>query len=224
MKVSVPAPPRPVTGDLALVGPPTEGPSRDVQERRREPDSNPLAAGRARARGAPEYAGGDAGAACQGGGGSEGEGGPGEPREAILGLAEIAQEPAIRGSMQSARARNVAGTEGNAVHGRLPPGQGCAVGVGAPGSMCPIGRQPATASAFINEYRDRTRNLCEVVIFRMLCHASRALGSVGARGYAFAERVLGDPKTYPCCQCSGHRGIGYGGLPCGRIRGMASWL
>jgi hypothetical protein len=73
-----------------------------VQERRRDPDSNPLTAGRA--------------------GGLEPEallntvaampelrvkavtdltaqGAPGEPRKAILGLAEIAQEPAVRGSM-----------------------------------------------------------------------------------------------------------------------------
>jgi hypothetical protein len=140
MKVSVPAPPRPVTGDLALVGPATEGPSRDVQERRRDPDPNPRTAGQA--------------------GGCESEallntlaampelrvkavadlraqGAPGELREATLDLAEITEEPAIRGSMQSARARNVAGTEGNAVHGRLSPGQGCPVGAGAPGSMCP---------------------------------------------------------------------------------------
>ena len=102
MKVSVPAPPRTVTGDLAPVGPATEGSSRDVQERRRDPDSHPLTAGRA--------------------GGLEAEallntlaampklrvkavadlraqGAPGEPREAILDLAEIAEEPAIRGSM-----------------------------------------------------------------------------------------------------------------------------
>ena len=102
MEVPVPAPPRTMTGDLPLVGPATEGPSRDVQERRRDPDSNPLTAGRA--------------------GGLESEallntlaampelrvkavadlraqGAPGEPREAILDLAEIPEEPAIRGSM-----------------------------------------------------------------------------------------------------------------------------
>lgn len=102
MKVSVPTPPRPVTGDLALVGPATEGPSRDVQECRRDPDSNPRTAERA--------------------GGLEPEAllntvaampelrvkavadlraqrAPGEPREAILDLAEITQEAAIRGSM-----------------------------------------------------------------------------------------------------------------------------
>ena len=62
------------------------------------------------------------------------QGAPGEPREAIVDLAEIPEEPAIRGSMQSARARNVAGTEGNAVHGRLARGQGCPFGAGAPGS------------------------------------------------------------------------------------------
>lgn len=102
MKVSVPAPPRPMTGDLALVGPATESPSRDVQERRRDPDSNPRTAGRA---GGPEpeallntvaampelrvKAVADLRA----------QGTPGEPREAILDLAEITQEPAIRGSM-----------------------------------------------------------------------------------------------------------------------------
>jgi hypothetical protein len=47
----------------------------------------------------------------------------------------------------------------------------------------PLGRQPATASAFINEYRDRTRDMMEVVIFRMACHASRALSS-SERGIA----------------------------------------
>ena len=102
MKVSVPAPPRPVTGDLALVGPATEGPSRDVQERRRDPDPNPLTARRAGRR-EPEAlpdtlaamselrikAVADLGA----------QGAPGELREAVLDLAEIAQEPAIRGSM-----------------------------------------------------------------------------------------------------------------------------
>ena len=140
MKVSVPAPPRPVTGDLALVGPATEGPSRDVQERRRDPDSHPLTAGRAGGLEAealldtpeamPELR-------VKSVADLRAQGAPGEPREAIVDLAEIAQEPAIRGSMQSARARNVASLEGNAVHGRLAPGQGCPVGAGAPGSMCP---------------------------------------------------------------------------------------
>jgi hypothetical protein len=41
----------------------------------------------------------------------------------------------------------------------------------------PIWRQPAEASAFINEYRDRTRDPCEGVFFRMACHAGRALSS-----------------------------------------------
>jgi len=142
MKVSVPAPPRPVTGDLALVGPATEGPSRDVQERGRESDPNPLAAG---------WAGGLESEALlntltampklrvKAVADLRAQGAPGEPCEAILDLAEIAQEPTIRGSMKSMRARNVAGTEANAVHGRLPPGQGCPVGAGGPGSMCPHG-------------------------------------------------------------------------------------
>lgn len=140
MKVSVPAPPRPVTGDLALVGPATEGPSRDVQERRRDPDPNPLTAGRAGGlepeallntlAAVPELR-------VKAMADLRAQGAPGEPREAILDLAEIAQEPAIRGSMKSTRARNVAGTGGNAVHGRLSPGQGCPVGAGAPGSKCP---------------------------------------------------------------------------------------
>ncbi len=61
----------------------------------------------------------------------------------------------------------------------------------------PIGRQPATASAFINEYRDRTRDPCEVVIFRMACHARRALSS-SERGVAHLLRESsGDTKTYP---------------------------
>ena len=102
MKVSVPAPPRPVTGDLALVGPATEGPSRDVQERGRESDPNPLAAG---------WAGGLESEALlntltampklrvKAVADLRAQGAPGEPREAILDLAEIAEEPAIRGSM-----------------------------------------------------------------------------------------------------------------------------
>jgi hypothetical protein len=140
MKVSVPAPPRPMTGDLALAGPATEGPSRDVQERRREPDSHPLTAGRARGL-EPEALLNTLAAMPELGvkavADLRAQGAPGEPRGAILDLAEIPEEPAIRGSMQSARVRNVAGTEGNAVHGRLPPGLGYPVGAGAPGSMCP---------------------------------------------------------------------------------------
>ena len=102
MKVSVPAPPRTVTGDLALVGPATEGPSRDVQERRRDPDANPLTAGRAgglepeallnTVAAMPELR-------VKAVADLRAQGAPGEPREAILDLAEIAQEPAIRGSM-----------------------------------------------------------------------------------------------------------------------------
>ena len=41
----------------------------------------------------------------------------------------------------------------------------------------PFGRQSAAATAFINEYRDRTRDMMEVVIFRMSGHAGRALSS-----------------------------------------------
>ena len=41
----------------------------------------------------------------------------------------------------------------------------------------PIRRQPAAASAFINEYEDRNREMREVVFFRMACHAGRALSS-----------------------------------------------
>jgi hypothetical protein len=60
-----------------------------------------------------------------------------------------------------------------------------------------VGRRPATASAFINEYRDRTRHLCEVVIFSMACHVGRALGS-SERGVAHLLRESsGDTKTYP---------------------------
>ncbi len=65
------------------------------------------------------------------------QGTPGEPCEAVLDLAEIAEEPTVRGSMESAGALNVAVAEGSAVHGRLPPGQGRPAGAGAPGSMCP---------------------------------------------------------------------------------------
>ena len=101
MKVSVPAPPRPVTGDLALVGPATEGPSRDVQERGRESDPNPLAG---RAGGLESEALLNTLAAMpklrvKAVADLRAQGAPGEPREAILNLAEIAQEPAIRGSM-----------------------------------------------------------------------------------------------------------------------------
>ena len=102
MKVSVRAPPRPVTGDLALAGPATEGPSRDVQERRREADSHPLTAGRAGGlepeallntlAAMPELR-------VKAVADLRAQGAPGEPREAILDLPEIAQEPAIRGSM-----------------------------------------------------------------------------------------------------------------------------
>jgi hypothetical protein len=102
MKVPVPAPPRPVTGDRALVGPATEGPRRDVQECRRDPDPNPLTAGRAGGRESeallntlaamPELR-------VKAVADLRAQGAPGEPREAILNLAEIAQEPAIRGSM-----------------------------------------------------------------------------------------------------------------------------
>ncbi len=102
MKVSVPAPPRPVTGDLALVGPATEGPSRDVQERRRDPDPNPPMAGRAGGRESeallntlaamPELR-------VKAVADLRAQGAPGEPREAIIDLAEIAEEPVIRGSM-----------------------------------------------------------------------------------------------------------------------------
>jgi hypothetical protein len=102
MKVSMSAPPRPVTGDLALVGPATEGPSRDVQECRREPDPHPLTAGRAGGlkpeallntlAAMPELR-------VKAVADQRAQGAPGEPREAILDLAEIAHEPAIRGSM-----------------------------------------------------------------------------------------------------------------------------
>ena len=47
----------------------------------------------------------------------------------------------------------------------------------------PIGRPPAAASAFITEYRDRTRDMMEVVIFRKAGHAGRALSS-SERGVA----------------------------------------
>ncbi len=61
----------------------------------------------------------------------------------------------------------------------------------------PIGGPTATASAFINEYRDRPRDLCEVVIFRMSFHAARALSS-SERGVAHVLRESsGDTKTYP---------------------------
>jgi len=82
MKVSVPAPPRPMTGDLALVGPATEGPSRDVQERRREPDPHPLTAGRAGGL-EPEALLNTLAAMPD----LRAQGAPGEPREAILDLA-----------------------------------------------------------------------------------------------------------------------------------------
>jgi len=138
MKVSVPAPPRTVTGDLALVGPATEGPSRDVQERRREPDSHPLTPGRAgglEAEALPNTPAAMPELRVKAVADPRAQGTPGEPREVVLDLAEIAQEPAIRGSMQSARAWNVAGIEGNPVHGLLSPAQGCSAGAGTRGSM-----------------------------------------------------------------------------------------
>jgi hypothetical protein len=102
MKVAVPAAPRPVTGDLAPVGPATEGPSRDVQERRCDPDSNPLTAGRAGGlepeallntlAAMPELR-------VKAVADLRAQGAPGEPREAVLDLAEIAEEPTVRGSM-----------------------------------------------------------------------------------------------------------------------------
>ncbi len=102
MEVPVPAPPRPMTGDLALVGPATEGPSRDVQERRRDPDSNPLTAGRAGGlepeallntlAAMPELR-------VKAVADPRAQGAPGEPREAVLDLMEIAEEPTVRGSM-----------------------------------------------------------------------------------------------------------------------------
>ena len=102
MKVSVPAPPRAVTSDLALAGPATEGPGRDVQECRRDPDSNPLTAGRAgglepeallnTVAAMPELR-------VKAVADLRAQGAPGEPREAVLDLAEIAEEPTVRGSM-----------------------------------------------------------------------------------------------------------------------------
>ena len=102
MKVSVPAPPRPVTGDLALVGPTTEGPSRDVQERRREPDPNPLTAGRVgglEPEALPNKPAAMPELRVKAVADLRAQRAPGEPREVILDLAEITQEPAIRGSM-----------------------------------------------------------------------------------------------------------------------------
>jgi len=77
----------------------------------------------------------------------------------------------------------------------------------------PIRRQPAAASAFINEYRDRTRHPCEVVIFRMACHVSRALSSSRRDVTHLLRESSGDTETYPCCQCSGDRGIGLWAFP-----------
>jgi hypothetical protein len=102
MKVSVPAPPRPVTGDLAPVGPATEGSRRDVQERRRDPDSHPLTAGRPgglEPEALPNTVAAMPELRVKAVADLRAQGAPGEPRKAILNLAEIAQEPAIRGSM-----------------------------------------------------------------------------------------------------------------------------
>jgi hypothetical protein len=102
MKVSVPAPPRLVTGDLALVGPATEGPSRDVQERCREPDPNPLTArraGRLEPEALPNTLAAMSELRIKAVADLRTQGAAGEPREAILDLAEIAEEPAIRGSV-----------------------------------------------------------------------------------------------------------------------------
>jgi hypothetical protein len=102
MKVSMSAPPRPVTGDLALIGPATEGPSRDVQERRRDPDSHPRTAGRAggvESEALPNTPEAMPELRVKAVADLRAQGAPGEPREAILDLAEIAQEPAVRGSM-----------------------------------------------------------------------------------------------------------------------------
>jgi hypothetical protein len=102
MKVSMSAPPRPVTGDLTLVGPATEGPSRDVQERRRDPDSNPLTAGRAgglESEALPNTPEAMPELRVKAVTDLRAQGAPGEPRETILDLAKIAEEPTIRGSM-----------------------------------------------------------------------------------------------------------------------------
>ena len=70
----------------------------------------------------------------------------------------------------------------------------------------PIGRPPAAASAFITEYRDRTRDMMEVVIFRMSGHAGRARRSSERDVTHLLRASSGDTKTYPCCQCLGDRG------------------
>ena len=108
MKVSVPAPPGLVTGDLALVGPATEGAGRDVQEGRGDTDPDPLTTGRAGWLQAEALANAqevmpelglqpvaELGA----------EGAPGQPGELVLDAAEIAHEPSVRGSMQPTRTR-----------------------------------------------------------------------------------------------------------------------
>src|SRR5712691_5540419 len=140
MKVSVPAPPGPVTGDFALVGPATEGAGRDVQERRGAADPDPLTARQAgwlhsealsnAQEAMPELA-------LQSVTELGAEGAPGQHGELALDAAEIAHEPSVRGSMQPTRTRDHAGVEVNAVHGLLPPALGCPVGEGALASTRP---------------------------------------------------------------------------------------
>jgi len=109
MKVSVPAPPGTVTGDLALVGPATEGAGRDVQERRGDADPDPLTTGRAgwlhsEALSNAQEAMPELGLQPMAELGAEGA--PGQHGELVLDAAEIAPEPSVRGSMQPTRTRD----------------------------------------------------------------------------------------------------------------------
>jgi hypothetical protein len=73
-----------------------------VQERRREPDPNPLTAGRAgglEPEALPNTLAAMTELRVEAVADLRAHWAPGEPREAILDLAEIAQEPAIRGAM-----------------------------------------------------------------------------------------------------------------------------
>jgi hypothetical protein len=73
-----------------------------VQERRRDSDPNPLTAGRAGGRESealPNTLAAMPELRVKAVADLRAQGAPGEPREAILDLAEIAEEPAIRGSM-----------------------------------------------------------------------------------------------------------------------------
>jgi len=109
MKVSVPAPPGPVTGDFALVGPATEGAGRDVQERRGAADPDPLTARQAgwlhsEALSNAQEAMPELGLQPVAELGAEGA--PGQHGELVLDAAEIARQPSVRGSMQPTRTRD----------------------------------------------------------------------------------------------------------------------